>query len=1300
MATLVLGAAGAAIGGSLWGGAVLGVGGAVIGKAVGATLGSVIDQKLLGSGSSVVEVGRRDQLRVMGAREGAAVARVWGQMRLGGQLIWSGDFIERSETTSSGGKGSGPKTKSYSYAVSIAVAICEGEITRLGRVWADGQVLDLSGVNWRLYKGDDVQLADPLIAASVEGGEAPAYRGTAYVVFEELDLTPFGNRIPQFNFEVFRQAVPVEPEAAVLPLIRSVDLGLSAGDYGMATEPVSVGLGKGLATFVNLIGGQTQAEAQPDPLQALDMLEAELPACGRVGVNAVWFGSDLRADQCAVRPMVEGAGDGNEQPWSVSGLTRSGADILADVGGVPLYPGTAADAAVLQFLADAGARGLEVSFAPRLRLDQLSGNGLADPWGGAEQAALADPSRITVHPAPGQAGTIDGTAAARSAVEAFFGSAAVEDFSTGSGAVVYGGPAEWSYRRMVLHYAHLCALGGGVESFVIGWDLHGLVAVRDQTGARPGVEALIALAADVRAVLGAGCKIGYVAGWRTYGAQVVGSDVAYPLDALWADAEVDFVGIDYAVPLSDWRQGRDHLDADWGAVSNPSYLEANVEGGEGYDWVYPAQVARDAQARQPITDPDQNDPWVFRPKDLRNWWARPHWERTGGVPDALTTAWVPEMKPLRLYNIGCAAADLGSNQAEAVLDPLAGAYGLPHYSNGGQDVWLQRQYLGAILRHWGEAANNPLSSVYGGPMIAAEDMMARGWDLRPWPALEGARDRWRDSGAYALGHWLIGRTHLNALGDVVREVCARCGEAAPDVSALEGVLRGYLIGDRETARQSLQPLALAHGFDILEAGGAIAMRSRGPGVLEQLHPLDFAAIDGAPTYELSHTPDGEIADRVQVEYLDLGRDYDVSVTQRPLADSEGRHVQKSSLPVTLTAGEAERVARVWVEELETGRDRISFALPRSCLLPGPGDVVELDLSGDIVPFRIDRVEETLTRRVEAVRIPRPVEAAGVVPHVTPVPVAADAARPHVEFMDLPLLTGGESPFAPWLAATMTPWPGSVAVYGAPEESGYAHQLTLGSNAVMGETETALAAGTPGLWSRDGVHVRLAQGALESRSEIDVLNGANVAALRAPGTGEWEVIQFRDAELIGAGLYRLSGLLRGQVGTEHVIPSSWPAGTDFVLLDGAVAQVPATLSELGLERNYLVGPAAKAFTAPSYVSFAATAGGVGLRPYAPVHLRAVRQAGGEVVVTWVRRTRIGGDAWHLPDVPLGETAEVYRVQVESGATVLREEDVGGPSFTWDTAMQAVDGAPDPVTFAVAQVSDGYGPGIYTRITYHG
>ena len=92
MATILLSAAGAAAGASL-GGPVLGLSSAVVGRAVGGTVGRLIDGKILGSGSGVVETGKIDRFRLTGASEGAPIAQVHGRIRVPGQVIWATEFL-------------------------------------------------------------------------------------------------------------------------------------------------------------------------------------------------------------------------------------------------------------------------------------------------------------------------------------------------------------------------------------------------------------------------------------------------------------------------------------------------------------------------------------------------------------------------------------------------------------------------------------------------------------------------------------------------------------------------------------------------------------------------------------------------------------------------------------------------------------------------------------------------------------------------------------------------------------------------------------------------------------------------------------------------------------------------------------------------------------------------------------------------------------------------------------------------------------------------------------------------------
>jgi len=255
MATLALGVVGSAVGGVLLPGGVSLLGttlsGAAIGSAVGSIAGGFVDQALLGplagsSGQTRIEQGPRlFDLKLSGSSEGAPIPRVYGRARLPGQLIWATRFKEEvvvTTQTTSGSESKGGKnvfdsssgaegndtvqTVEYRYFANAAYAICEGPITRVGRIWADGKELDQSDFTIRVHRGDEDQEADSLIA-SKEGGsdDTPAYRGTAYVVFDTMPLAQFGNRLPQLNFEVFRAVDDFEKT------VKAVNLIPSAGEF-------------------------------------------------------------------------------------------------------------------------------------------------------------------------------------------------------------------------------------------------------------------------------------------------------------------------------------------------------------------------------------------------------------------------------------------------------------------------------------------------------------------------------------------------------------------------------------------------------------------------------------------------------------------------------------------------------------------------------------------------------------------------------------------------------------------------------------------------------------------------------------------------------------------------------------------------------------------------------------------------------------------------------------------------------------------------------------------------------------
>jgi hypothetical protein len=153
-----------------------------------------------------------------------------------------------------------------------------------------------------------------------------------------------------------------------------------------------------------------------------------------------------------------------------------------------------------------------------------------------------------------------------------------------------------------------------------------------------------------------------------------------------------------------------------------------------------------------------------------------------------------------------------------------------------------------------------------------------------------------------------------------------------------------------------------------------------------------------------------------------------------------------------------------------------------------------------------------------------------------------------------------------------------------------------------------------------------------------------------------------------------------------------AGARFVLLDGALARIDMTEDEVGLAYNWRCGPASRDLGSPSYVQLAHTFRGEGLKPLSPVHIRATR-SGGDLNLTWTRRTRVGGDSWDVIDVPLGETQERYEIDILDGTTVKRTLAATIPSATYTAAHQTADfGAPQPsVSLRIYQLSATRGRG---------
>lgn len=1343
MATLALGLVGTAIGASIGGGiTVLGatLTAASIGGMIGATVGGYIDNMIIASLTPAIrnEGPRLQEITVMQSTEGAVVGQLYGIMRVGGNLIWSSRFKETKTTESEevGGKGGGGgqtvETTTYTYSCSFAVAFGEGnDRVQLGRLWMDGKEVDLSVVQSTFYRGTETQGADSVIQGVEGAANTPAFRGTCYIVFEDFELADYSNRIPQVTAEIIAPIETSDPDD-ISNIGRSFCLIPGSGEFVYGTDIYTLQNASsnvlsnffGGNNFTNQVGdtislptrsgdnisasymNMHNQRGDSDFVRSMTQLELFQPNLDAILLVVGWFGDDLRIGECELKPYVEYKDrDGVVTPreWNVAGNVRSDAaipEVGRDGDGNPIYGGTPSDDVVVEAIQWLKARGHRVIFYPFIFMHIEEGNTLPDPYSdnaaGVGQPVFPWRGRITCSPAAGYVGTVDQTTTAATQVNTFF-------------------TRTWGFNNMVEHYAQLCADAGGVDGFLIGTEMVEMNRIRSAASTYPSVGHLKTLAATVSGIMGSGTKVSYAADWSEYHSHrpADGSnDIYYPLDELWADSNIDFVGIDNYLPLSDWRDGSSHLDydADNGIVTphNVDYLKSNIEGGEYYDWFYASSADRDSQTRTPITDGAYGKPWVFRQKDIRNWWNNTHYPRPGGVESASATSWVAGSKPIWFTEFGCPCIDKGTNQPNVFYDPKSSESFFPYYSTGLQDEYISRVYAEAMLAYWRD--NSPPG------MLDIENMFIWTWDARPFPDYPNRLDVWSDGDLHRYGHWMTGRIAYPALPRLIENLCELVGVTDYDTERLngtQGLVKGYYI-DRVTAvRDIIASLMTGFQFDAFESEGKIKFALKATTSLTALSSDGFVSTESDVTgFTITRTQDTELPKRVIVDFIDADNDYEMSSLDAKRHQTTNVETSSIQLPQSLAPDYVRGLADSILHQAWVARENGAVNLPPSMFKLDPGDGITFPIgeSGRVGQGRIQSIENGEFREVSFVGFDLSLYNLPVYPPQTKSGIITQVPGfPELYILDIPLYSGDEpSHWSPRLAAFASPWPGTVAVY-KDEDPDAATQdwllkRSLNLENVMGRLASAVGTGKTGVWLRNQtITVNLLGGTLPTAaSDIRVLNGDNTCAMQND-SGHWEIFQYKTATLDLNGHYILSDLIRGQLGTEWVMDeATFSEGNAFVLLENqfsinpsSAPYLPLTAGDRGTTIDVRFGSAFRSVDDDNaYLETGFTHEAMAKRPYAPCHVKATRNNSGDVTLTWIRRTRFDGDAWEQYEVPLNEDFEEYQMDIWDGPSLARTiTGLSSPTYVYTAAEQTIDfGSPQSsLTITVYQMSAAVGRG---------
>lgn len=564
---------------------------------------------------------------------------------------------------------------------------------------------------------------------------------------------------------------------------------------------------------------------------------------------------------------------------------------------------------------------------------------------------------------------------------------------------------------------------------------------------------------------------------------------------------------------------------------------------------------------------------------------------------------------------------------------------------------------------------------------------------------------------------------------IVQQECLRAGyvEDDLDVSALQDLVLGYHVADVMSARAAIEPLAVAYQFDGCESDWRIKFPKRGTAPVVTITQDHLAVLDeetGAVLFE-QRTPDKELPERITVNYYEKDRDYETGSQyakrrRAPVRSMESERHINHNVPVVFRALEVKQRCEWLLYEAWVGRTSLEARVSWAFLRYDPLDVVTVTLNdgttfkarivdADVgadwnIAYRLVTEDEAVYSQTAVVTAE-----AGIGGGYDPTVYVANIQNSQLMLIDAPLLldTDDTGRLVSKLYVTAAPslglgvWPGAT-IYQSSDGSTWATATGVSLPAAWGSAVEALGdVESPWVTDRENtLVVNMVNGAdqLETVTDLQLLNGANAALLINRASGDVELLQFRDVLQVGPNKFELSHLLRGRRGTDTMTGNH--AAGDLLLVPSAltVSTLSVPLAALGSDRYF------RAVTNGSLVESGAsttqTIHGRDLMPYAPCQ-QEVEVAGSDLVLSWVRRSRLGGewlDGGESP--PLAEDSERYEADIYDGALVVRTLAAGGTSAVTYTAAQiAADfgSMPPTLTWAVYQLSAQVGRGFGEAVT---
>ncbi len=502
---------------------------------------------------------------------------------------------------------------------------------------------------------------------------------------------------------------------------------------------------------------------------------------------------------------------------------------------------------------------------------------------------------------------------------------------------------------------------------------------------------------------------------------------------------------------------------------------------------------------------------------------------------------------------------------------------------------------------------------------------------------------------------------------VVTDLCTRAGIPALelDCTDLDAEVEGFVVGTSMTARAAIEPLRTGYFFDAVD-GDKLKFIERGGAVSATFDYEDLGAGMNEPSpllIESVRAQETELPSRVNIKYLSVAADYQIGAQSARRETTQSRETLEFAMPIVFDDDRAAQIADIVMRQIWAGRTTRSWSSTTEYAVNEPTDVATLD-DGNVVrqvrtTQRIDKAGLIEWKGVDEDVAVYDSNAVGM-PIVVPVQSLSAIMPTSLEVLDVPPLTETASgnEVAAYIAAKGygASWTGARVDISRDGGATYTAGIAITSASVMGGATTVLANFLGGniFDNSSVVTVTVGSGTLSSATRAQVLDGANAALI-----GD-EIVQFTTATALSAGVYRLTGFLRGRKGTEWAM-STHAAGDRFVLLTTNLRNLPLQTSDAAAGDALVRARSSGSVTGGTTrtVDFQLAR----LMPYSPVRLGAIKDGSNNWLLDWTRRDRYMNDWNSGVDVPMSEVTELYDVEIESGGvTVASYIDVTTPAQT--------------------------------------